>query len=166
MASGASDLMDVMLEQEKAMEELLLTLAEEQRHIVALDIERLEENRLRKENAITSLGRVQVKCAEMIRIAGENLGKKEIRTLSALMAAAGVSVQKELRPLQQRLLGLAGLLGRQLEVNRKIIESSLGMVKNSMELFGRLLGGGAETYSAQGRISMGRTRGAIFRRDI
>lgn len=166
MASRVLDLITVLAEQERAMEELLLTLSEEQRHIVALDVKRLEENRCRKENAVINLGRVQAKCGEMIRIAGEELGKKDVVTLSALIVAAGASVQKELRPLQQRLLGLAGLLDRQLGVNRKIIENSLGMVKNSMELFGRLLGGGAETYSAQGRISTGRTGGTILRRDI
>ena len=140
-------------------------LTEEQDCIVDLDLERLAENGGRKEQITARLTRVREECRTAMQHAGCELGLDKSPSLSAIIDAAAEAEQVRLRPLQRRLMRLARSLERQHDMNRKMLENSIGMINSSMTLFGRLLGG-CDTYGAQGRISSGRASGSILRREI
>ena len=165
MANSMAELFTLLTENEKVLAELAFALAEEQRSIVDLDIERLTENGGRKEEITARLIRVREECSSLMQQAGDELGLNEIPSLSPLIAAAAVVEQIKLRPLQWRLVRLAQALERQHDMNRRMLENSIGMIKSSMNLFGRLLGG-CDTYGAQGRVNSGMASGNIFHREI
>jgi flagellar biosynthesis/type III secretory pathway chaperone len=159
------ELIALLTENEKVLAELAFALSEEQRFVVDLDLDRLTENGGRKEEIMARLRRVRKECRELMQQAGFELGLKEIPSLSALIAAAAAADQIKLRPLQRRLVRLAQALERQHGMNRRMLENSINMIKSSMALFGRLLGG-CDTYGAQGRFNSGGASGSILRQEI
>lgn len=165
MTSKMSALANLLVEQEKAMEELAQALTDEQRAIIGMDLGQLTESRCRKEQAAAVLEQLKTECGELMRGLGSELGVANVRNLSDLIAAADAAEQEELRRLQRRQVMLANGVDRQMALNRKMLVKSIGMVENSMALFGRLLGDCA-TYGAQGRVTSGGARGSIFRREI
>jgi hypothetical protein len=130
-----------------------------------MDLTRLAENSDRKEEITARLMSVREACRELMQQAGCELGISENPSLSTLIAAASAAEQIKLRPLQQRLLMLAQTLEQLHETNRKMLEKSVVMVKNSMLLFGRLLGG-CDTYGAQGQLNSGRSTGSFLRKEL
>jgi hypothetical protein len=165
MTSSIAELITLLTENERAMEELTLTLAEERRCITDMDLAGLAENGYRKEAAMARVIRVKAECGELMGRTGTELGLKETRTLSTLIAAAAATDQAKLRPLQRRQVMLAKALEEELSLNRRMLDNSIGLVESSMALFGRLLGG-CDTYGARGRITSGRSMGSILRREI
>jgi hypothetical protein len=165
METNIAKLITLLTDSERAMEELLLSLVEEQRCIVGLDLKQLDENVGRKEEATARLTELQQMCNELICRAGAELGHLGIRSLSSLIAVVTAAEQADLRLLQQRQVRLAMSLERQFGLNRKILVNSIGMVQNSMSLFGRMLGG-CDTYGVQGRINSGRATGSVLRREM
>lgn len=165
MASSMVKLISLLTENERVLGELACALADEQRCIVDLDLEQLAENGGRKGEIMDRLTRVRDEGQALLRQAGAEQGINEIPSLTVLIAAAAAAEQSQLRPLQQRLLRLGQRLERQHATNRRMLENSIGMIKSSMALFIRLLGG-CDTYGAQGRITSGGTSGSIFRQEI
>lgn len=165
MASSVAELISLLSENERILGELSSALTDEQRCIVDLDLERLAENGGKKCEIMDRLTRVRDEGRALLRQAGAELGIHEIESLTALIAAAAAAEQHQLRPVQQRLLRLSQRLERQHAANRRMLENSIGMIKSSLALFVRLLGG-CDTYGAQGRITSGGTSGSIFRQEI
>jgi flagellar biosynthesis/type III secretory pathway chaperone len=165
VASSMVELISLLDVNEKVLAELASALTEEQNCIVDMDLERLTENGGRKEAIMTRLIKVREECRVLMQQAGFELGLKEIPSLSALIAACASSEQMMLRPVQRRLVWLSQTLERQHDMNRRMLENSIAMVKSSMALFGRLLGG-CDTYGAQGHIESGRASGSILRQEI
>src|ERR1039457_6211755 len=161
MASSMIELITVLTENEKILAELASALTEEQRCIVDLDLERLAENGGRKDEIAFRLTSVREECRALMQQVGSELGLNEIPSLSALIVAASAAEQVKLRPLQRRLVRLAQTLERQHDMNRMMLENSITMIKRSMALFGRLLGGG-DSYGAQGHIKSGWASGSIL----
>ena len=64
-----------------------------------------------------------------------------------------------------RLTTLARSVSRQQEVNRRILETSSGMITSSLSLCSRMLGG-CQTYGAHGRISNGMAGISLLRREV
>ena len=165
MASSMVELITLLSENEKVLGEMAVALSEEQRCVVDLDLERLTENGDRKEEITARLMIVREECRAVMKQAGCELGLKEISSLSTLIDAASTADQRKLHPLQQRLMRLAQALERQHDLNRRMLENSIGLIKSSMALFSRLIGG-CDTYGARGQISSGRSRGSILRQEI
>jgi flagellar biosynthesis/type III secretory pathway chaperone len=165
MANSMFGLITCLSENEKVLTELAFSLKEEQRCIVEMDLPSLEENSGRKEEITARLIHVRAECGALMQQAGCELGISEIPSLSTLIAAAAATDQTKLRPLQQRLMMLAQALERQHDMNRRMLENSIVMIKNSMVLFGRLLGG-CDTYGAQGQINNGRSSGSFLRQEL
>jgi flagellar biosynthesis/type III secretory pathway chaperone len=165
MDSNMTELIRLLADNERAMEEMALALAEEQECIVERDLERLGENTRRKEELTTRLARLQKECAESLRRTSDERGMAGNRFLSPLVAAAASSEQAQLRPLQTRLVRLATAVERQHKVNRRLLEASLEGIKGCMALFGRVLGG-CDTYGARGAVTCGMAQGSILRREI
>ena len=165
MASSMVELISLLSENEKVLGELAFALSEEQRCIVDLDLGRLTENGVMKEEITARLMKVREECRAVMKQAGSELGLKEISSMSILIAASTTADQRKLHPLQQRLMRLAQALERQHDLNRRMLENSIGLIKSSMALFSRLLGG-CDTYGASGQISSGRSRGSILRQEI
>lgn len=165
MTSSLAGLNILLTENEKVLTELAAALKEEQRCIVELDLEQLAQNGCRKEELTARLTRLREECCLLMKQAGSELGLSDIPSLSPLIAATTVTEQRKLRPSQQRLSSLAQAVERQYAMNRQMLENSLTMIKNSMALFGRLLGG-SDTYGAQGQINSSRASGGIFRQEI
>jgi hypothetical protein len=165
MASSMVELIPLLIENESVMSELAFALTEEQGCIVDLDLERLAQNGDRKEEITARLIRVKEECCAAMQQAGGKLGFNEIPSLSILIAASAAAEQIKLRPMQQRLVRLAQTVERQHDLNRRMLENSIGMITSSMALFGKMLGG-CDTYGAQGRINGSRASGSILRREI
>lgn len=144
------------------MEELAETLADEQRGIVGMDPGQLTASSCRKEKVTADLQRLQGECGELIERLGRGLGVANSCNLSAVIAATG---EEELRRLQQRQLRLAKGVERQIALNRKMLVNSIALIENSMDQFGRVLGGCA-TYGAQGKVKSSAATGSILRREI
>jgi flagellar biosynthesis/type III secretory pathway chaperone len=159
------ELISLLTENEKVLAELSFALKEEQSCIVNPDLVRLVENCGRKEEITGRLLKVRDKCRELMLQAGGELDLKEAPSLSVLVAISAADEQIVLRPLQRRLERLARALERQHIMNRKLLENSIGMIKNSMALFTSLLGG-CDTYGAKGQINCGRSSGSILRQEI
>ena len=87
MTSSVAALITLLTENERALEELTLTLAEERRCITRMDLAGLKENGSRKEAAMARLIRVKAECGEQLGRTGTELGLKEPCTLSPLIAA-------------------------------------------------------------------------------
>jgi FlgN protein len=165
MASSIVDLIALLKENEKILSEMSVALTEEQRCIVDLDLERLAENGGWKEEISTRLIKVREECRAVMQQAGGELGLEEIPTLSVLIAAAATAEQVKLRPLQQRLVRVSQALERQHDINRRMLENSIKMIKRSMALFGKLLCG-CDTYGAQGQINSSGMSGSFLRQEI
>jgi len=165
MASSMAEIITLLTENEKVLAEFAFALTEEQRCIIDLDLERLSENGGRKEEILARLILVRDKGGALLQQAGGELGLNDIPSLSTLIDAAAAAEQKELRPLQRRLVRLARTLERQHDMNRRMLENSINMIKRSMDLFGRLLGG-CDTYGAQGRINSSGASGSILRQEM
>jgi len=165
VAGSMAGLITLLADNEKLLAELACALTEEQVCIVDLDLDRLAQNGGRKEEITARLMSVREECRAAMQQAGGELGLKEIPSLSTLIAAAPAAEQLRLRPVQRRLVGIAQALERQHDLNRRMLENSIGMIKGSMALFGRLLGG-CDTYGTQGRINNGMASGSILRREI
>ena len=165
MAGSMVELISALNDNEQVLTELASALTEEQSCIVDLDLERLARNGDRKEAVMARLTRVREECQVLMQQAGGELGITEIPSLSAVIAAAAAAEQIKLQPLQRRLVWLAQTLERQHDTNRRMLENSIGMIKSSMALFGRLLGG-CDTYGAQGHINNGMASGSFLRQEI
>jgi hypothetical protein len=165
MANSIAELIRHLAENERAMEELMLALADEQASIVGMDLKRLNDSVGRKEDATQRLIGLQLVCSKLISRAGTELGCQDIRNLSSLVAVATSEKKDELHHLQQRQMRLASSLERQFGLNRKMLVNSIDMIQNSMAQFSRLIGG-CDTYGVQGRINNGRTTGAVLCREV
>ena len=165
MASSVAVLITCLNDNEKVLKELAFSLTEEQRCIVEIDLARLAENGGRKEEITARLKSVREECRALMQQAGCELGIGETPSLSTLIAATGATEQIKLLPLQRRLMTLAEALERQHDMNRRMLENSINMIKSSMALFARLLGG-CDTYGAMGRINSGRASGSFLRQEI
>jgi hypothetical protein len=165
MASNLAELIVRLSEKEGALDELALILTEEQRCIVGLDTASLARIELRKEDVLGRLGKLQDACTTLLHRELEERGVADDRRLSSLVNAANGPERELLAPLQQRLAGRVAALERQFRTNREMLEHSLGLIRNSMELFVRMLGDCA-TYGARGIISSGSTGGLLLRREI
>jgi FlgN protein len=163
--SSLAELARLLASQETAMEELASALAEEERCIAGMDLVALDLNRCRKEAAIAGLIPLKGDCIDLIARIGAERGVKETGCLSQLMAVLSVAEQEELRPLQQRLIRRAVALEGQFDSNRGMLEGSLALVRGSMALFGRLLGG-CDTYGAGGNVVSGRVWGSILHKEM
>ncbi len=165
MASNLADLIASLSEKECAMDELADILTEEQRCIVSLDTVSLARNDLRKGDLLSRLANLQQICSCLLRRALEERGLPDDQRLTSLVGAAASSDRDLLAPLQERLASRARDLDRQLRTNRCMLENSLGLVRNTMALFGKLLGD-CTTYCAQGTIRSGSSGGLLLRREI
>ena len=165
MAGNVVELISLLTENEKVLAELSFALTEEQRSVVDMDLVRLGEIGVRKEEITARLLKVRDEFHALLQQAGSERGLKEIPTLSALVDLSVAAEQIKLRPLQRRLERLVQSLERQHSMNRKLMENSIGMIKSSMALFSRLLGG-CDTYGAQGQMNSGRFSGSILRQEI
>ncbi len=165
MPGSMVELISVLNDNEQILTELASALTEEQSCIIDLDLERLARNGGRKEALMARLARVREECGALMRQAGAELGLAETPSLSPLIAAAASAEQSRLLPLQQRLMQLARTLERQHDMNRRMLENSIGMINGSMAMFSRLLGG-CDTYGARGHINNGMTSGSFLRQEI
>lgn len=165
MASNLADLTALLRENEMVMEEFSAKLTEELDCIVSLNVENLLDVCTKKEMIMMKLQEIQSNCKSLIQKAGNELGLRDITELSPLIMASGKAGQVDLKPLQQRLLRLSSSVKRQQDTNKKVLEGSISMIKGSMSLFARLIGGG-ETYGARGIINSGRACGGILRQEI
>lgn len=165
MANSLAGLITILSDNEKLLAEFASVLTEEERCIITLDLQRLSENGVRKEEITARLMRVRDECRSAMERAAAEQGKSERTTLSTVIESAAPADQTQLRLLQRRLMMNAKALERQHEMNRKMLENSIGVIKGSMDLFGRLLGG-SDTYGAQGRISRGGQSGSFLRKEL
>jgi hypothetical protein len=163
--SSLVELIRLLSGQEQAMEELMAALTEEERCIASADLASLDRSGRRKEAAIACLMQLKSACIDLMVQIGAARGASETRSLSPLISAMSAAEQMEVRPLQQRLVWLAVVLERQLELNRGMLVNSLDLVRSSMALFGRLLGG-FDTYGARGQVSRCKVWGSILHREI
>ena len=166
MASSMSKLISLLSEKERAMKEMAGTLAEEQQSIINMDPLSVEDASRRKQDVTARLVCLSVECRVLMEKVGVERGLEPGNTLnlSLLLEAASPGEQDRLRPLQNRLLLLAGAVERQIELNRRILGNAVGMVRRSLSLIGRLLGD-CDTYGAHGRVSTGRTGACIVSRE-
>lgn len=165
MANNMAELITVLNVNELVLEELALVLKEEERCIIAMDLDKLSENGCRKEAITARLIRVRNECCTLMGQAGNDLGLAEVPSLSPLIAASSSVEQRRLRPLQQRLTNLARTLEHQYAMNLRLLGNSLNLITRSMALFGSLLCS-CDTYGARGEINRGRASGSFLRREI
>ncbi len=164
MPANMDRLIVLLCEKERIMEEMVQSLSEEQNRIMEMNPAAVEASNRSKEEVTTRLTRATVLCRELMAVVGAERGVSG-GTLTPLIAVASDSERLDLLPLQQRLLLLGGNLLRQQELNRKMILRSLGLVRQSLSLFGGLFRF-SDTYGAQGRLSTGTTGLSFLSREI
>ena len=164
MAASMQTLISLLGENEQLLDELAVTLDEEQRCIVTLDLRQLAENNSRKVLLNARLKEFRDECCSLMQQVGSELGC-QTPNLSALVTAAGPRDQQQLRPLQSRLASRAGLIERKYENNRRILEKSNSVISATLSLMSRTMGG-CDTYGMQGRVSSGVNGMNLVRREM
>lgn len=165
MSTNMDKLIALLAEKEQIMEEMSRSLTEEQSRIMEMNPVAVEESNRSKEEVTTRLTRATVGCRELMELVGAERGVEPGGTLTPLIDAASDAEREELLSLQRRLLLLGGSVVRQQELNRKMILRSLGLIRQSLSLFGGLFRN-AGTYGAQGRVSTGSTGMSFLSREI
>lgn len=159
------ELISLLNENGTLLEEMTQVLEEERDCIIGRDLAGLKKNTRCKEELTPRLAMLQEKCAASLRHVAAEQGITGECTLSSLLAVASASGQEQLRHLQQRLLCLARLAERQHNVNRRLLQRSLGGIQACMAQFARVLGG-SNTYGESGALTSGIALGSIVRQEI
>ena len=165
MSDNMVRLLALLESKERLMEELSCSLEEEQSRIIDMNSVSMEESNRCKEEVTSRLARLTDECHRLMESLAAERGITEEITLSLLIGSASDSEKERLVPLQRRLLLLAGSLGRQQELNRRLLSRSLGLIQRSLSLIGGLLGGG-DVYGARGRLATGSMGMTFLSREI
>lgn len=138
---AARELLEVLESEERLYRELREVLQEERVMIVKLDAAGLEDAVMRKE-ALSAEGRLleEGRVAVALRLAAELGVEAERPTLTLLCDALGDDAS-ELREAHGRLLALIGAVRELLDANAGFAGDSLGQVRATLQLLGRVLPG-------------------------
>jgi FlgN protein len=163
--NSLTDLMSVLAEKVQALESMRFFLEEEERCIIELKPEQLEENTCQAEGLITRLNVANDRFRAHLSRAGAELGIPEAGTLSSLLPGVNPEIRVQLCVLQKKGFSAVTAIKHHLAINERLIKQSLSVIDGSMSLFIRFLGG-CETYGATGRISKGKAARGILCREI
>jgi hypothetical protein len=158
-------LTSVLAEKVQVLESVQFFLEEEERCIIELKPEQLEENTRQAEELMTRLNVVNDRFRTLLSRAGDELGLHETGTLSALLPGVNPEICIQLRILQKKCFSAATTIKHHLAINEGLIKQSLTVIDRSMSLFIRFLGG-CETYGAAGRMLNGKAASGILCREI
>ncbi len=159
-----NELLDVLESEERLYQELRGVLQEERERIVNLDAGGLEEVVQRKE-ALAAEGKLlEEGRIEAARRLATGLGLSGERpTLSALCDALGDGA-KELREAHSRMVALVGAVRELLDANAGFAGESLGQVRGTLTLLGRLLPVNASYGPVVTAAPAGPSSGSLVRR--
>lgn len=163
--NSLTELMSVLAEKVQVLETMRLFLEEEERCIIELLPEQLEENSRQAEELISRMNTVNDRFRVLLSRAADELGSPEARTLSSLLPGVNPEIRVQLRLMQNKCFCTANAIKHHLALNEGLIKQSLSIIDRSMSLFIRTLGG-CETYGATGRISKGKAASGILCREI
>jgi hypothetical protein len=163
--NSLTELTSVLAEKVHILESVQFFLEEEERCIIALKPEQLEENTRQAEELMTRMNVVNDRFRVLLSRVGDELGLHEAGTLSALLPGVNPEIRVQLRILQKKCFSAATAIKHHLAINEGLIKQSLSVIDRSMSLFIRFLGG-CETYGAAGRILNGKAASGILCREI
>jgi flagellar biosynthesis/type III secretory pathway chaperone len=165
MADKLSLLMDLLRQNEEAMQELQSVLRQEQQCIVGLDTDglaRAGRSRQEQEERVQACASA---CRDLIAELGRERGGAPVQSIQELAPLLEQERGVELLAAKERLQHAAGALQRLNAINQGLVSHTLETVQRSMALFGKIFSGG-ETYGSAGLITAGQGGGCLLCKDI
>jgi hypothetical protein len=133
------------------LKELQVLSQQEQSCLVALDLEALDENQQKLEEAMERMERLTERCRGLISSIASELGLPGTATLSPIVSRTGPPQQRALREAQARVIAESKALNDAVALNRGLLEDSLDVVQRSVDFFNRLFNPG-DTYGLAGSL--------------
>jgi hypothetical protein len=157
--------MEALTEKREALECLQGILEEENALITGLDTEGLQINSSRKLQVLERITTINNRCRTALADACREIGGSGGSTLSPLLAWLNQPEKDNMRALQKTILGVAKNNERLIELNKSLLESSLGLVNRSLMFFAKFLTSGG-TYGQAGRMIEAPAGAWLFRKEM
>lgn len=165
MVETLLQLITLLSEKREILEKVLPLLEQENRCIVALDLDGLGEVLELKGGLLDRLQETSERSRLVLKQLACELGVPEAESVSPLLAKLEPPQRELLRGLQGALLESGAAFERLLGMNGELLQGALGTVNRSLDFFGRLFNRNA-TYGGAGKFVTGAPRPRIVSGEV
>jgi hypothetical protein len=151
MKRSISELIATLAEKAALLKELQSLSQQEQSCLVSLDLQALDENQQKMEQAMDRMSTLSERCRGLMASIGTQLGLPNDANLSPIISRLPQPEQLALKEAQSTVLEESRELNGALNQNRGLLQDSLNVVQRSVIFFNRLFNPG-DTYGVAGSL--------------
>jgi flagellar biosynthesis/type III secretory pathway chaperone len=165
MANLTQQLIEALTVKQGVLAELLQAMEAEQRSIMEANVELLDAEVERKNEALARLQQSAALSRQLMAQLAAELGLPAAGTLSELLPKVQPPAKEELQALQGKLLAMGDLLKQAESTNRSLLDGALLTVNRTLDFFSRVFSR-TNTYGEAGRMVGGGASPRLIRREV